>query len=556
MKSVWSLLSLGIGFGLLPPLCAYADGREVIVIYNFTMPESKSVAEHYAERRQVPRSQVFGFTLSQGNDLSRNEYRETLEKPLLKKLVDGGFWRLGSSEMTDTNGKPVKVEGAVLESKIRYLALCYGVPLRILVDPDLKEPIDETTRPEFRRNEAAVDSELACLPLINRKFPLAGPLRNAVYTATNAAWLHPTNGLLLVTRLDGPTPEIARGLVDKALEAETGGLWGRAYFDWRTVTDPNMKLGDDWIRTAADISRHLGFETITNDQEATFPPSFPMSQIAIYMGWYRQNVDGPFTLPAVEFMPGAFAYHLHSFSAATLRSSNSHWAGPLLAKGATATMGCVHEPYLGGTPDLGVFTARLFFDNFTFGEAAYASQNVLSWMTTVVGDPLYRPFAKTPQRLHLELEAKKSGLIEWSHLRVVNLGRARGASLEELVSYLEQIPATRESAVLSEKLGDLCNALGKPSSTVHAYAQALKLGPSPQQRIRLRLTLGEKLSALNREEEAYANYQKLIEESPDYPDKAAIYQKLVSLAQKLGKQADEAKYADQLKAPPPQKSQN
>ena len=47
-----------------------------------------------------------------------------------------------------------------------------------------------------------------------------------------------------------------------------------------------------------------------------------MSQIAIYCGWYDENVSGPFTLPKVEFMPGAFAYHLHSFSAATLRSAN------------------------------------------------------------------------------------------------------------------------------------------------------------------------------------------------------------------------------------------
>ena len=400
MKSIWLLSSIVICLAALWATPAWANGSEVIVVYNVAMPESKSVAEHYAERRRVPKSQVFGFELNKGENISRTEFRDTLEQPLLKKLEDAGFWRLGDGEVTDTNGNPVKVEGKVLASKIRYLALCYGVPLRILADSNLTEAAEETMRPEFRRNEAAVDSELACLPLINQKFPLAGPLRNSLYTTTNAAWFDPTNGLLMVTRLDGPTPEIARGLVDKAIQAETDGLWGRAYFDWRNVADPAMKLGDDWIRTAADISRQLGFETITNDQEATFPRNFPMSQIAIYMGWYRQHVDGPFTLPKVEFMPGAFAYHLHSFSAATLRSTNTHWAGPLLAKGATATMGCVHEPYLGGTPDLGVFTARLLFHGFTFGEAAYASQNVLSWMTTVVGDPLYCPFAKPAQQLH------------------------------------------------------------------------------------------------------------------------------------------------------------
>jgi tetratricopeptide (TPR) repeat protein len=210
-------------------------------------------------------------------------------------------------------------------------------------------------------------------------------------------------------------------------------------------------------------------------------------------------------------------------------------------------MGCVDEPYLGGTPDVGVFIARLLFQGFSFGEAAYAGQSVLSWQTTVVGDPLYQPFKKPPQRLHLELDTKHSKLIEWSHLRVVNLNLVRGSTIAEVVNYLETIPTTKESAVLKEKLAELYNAQGKPSSAVLTYEQALKLDPSPQQRIRLRLTLGEKLLALNREEEAYANYQKFVEESPDYADRLSIYQKLLSLAQKLGKKDDATKYEEQIK---------
>jgi hypothetical protein len=33
-----------------------------------------------------------------------------------------------------------------------------------------------------------------------------------------------------------------------------------------------------------------------------------------------------------------------------------------------------------------------FGNGYTFGEAAWAAQPVLSWQTTVIGDPLYRPF--------------------------------------------------------------------------------------------------------------------------------------------------------------------
>src|SRR5207249_2348161 len=112
---------------------------------------------------------------------------------------------------------------------------------------------------------------------------------------------------------------------------------------------------------------------------------------------------------------------------------------------------------------------------------------------------LYRPCGKNPQQLSQELERHHSKLLEWSYLRLVDLNLARGKPLPKLVALLEELETTKQSAVLSEKLGDLCVAQGKPSSAVHAYGQALKLSPSPQQRIRLMLTLGEKLAALERE---------------------------------------------------------
>src|SRR5205823_64579 len=99
-------------------------------------------------------------------------------------------------------------------------------------------------------------------------------------------WFHPSNGVLMVSRLDGPNAGIARALVDKALEGEKEGLWGRAYFDLRKTTDPAYKLGDDMIRNASEMCRRLGFETIVDEETDTFPVGFPMSQIAFYVGWY------------------------------------------------------------------------------------------------------------------------------------------------------------------------------------------------------------------------------------------------------------------------------
>jgi len=450
------------------------------------------------------------------------------------------LWKFATRIVTDTNSGLMHVEYRVAESKIRYAVLCYGVPLKIASAPDLHELTADNLRPELRRNEAAVDSELAWLPLSKNNIPLSGALPNWVYGTTNTAMLNPTNGILLVARLDGPSPEIARGLVDKAMAAERDGFWGRAYFDERNIADPGYKLGDEWIAGAAQIAHEIGMETIVDKNPETFPADFPMSQIAIYAGWYSGNADGPFALPKVEFMPGAFAYHLFSYSAGTLRSTTQNWCGPLLAKGATCTMGCVNEPYLAYTPNVAAFLGR-FANGFTFGEAAWAAQPVLSWQTTVVGDPLYRPFAKSPAQLHAELARAHSPLIEWSFLRLVDLDSVHGAPVLQLAHFVENLPATTNSAVLTEKLADLYEMEGKPSSAIDTYELALDRHPSPEQRIRIHLTLGDKLVAAGRESDAIENYKQLLKESPDYPGRPSVEAKLSALEQKIANTNNAAK---------------
>src|SRR5206468_3050118 len=156
---------------------------------------------------------------------------------------------------------------------------------------------------------------------------LSGPFPNHFSGSTNSAVLNPVNGLLMVTRLDGPNFDIANGLVDKAMEAEESGLWGRAYFDARGLTNSSYLRGDELIKNAYESARRYGFESILDDNPSTFPPGAPLSHIALYFGWYDSMVSGPFTRPKVEFMPGAIAYHLHSFSAHQLRTVDQYWVG-------------------------------------------------------------------------------------------------------------------------------------------------------------------------------------------------------------------------------------
>ncbi|HSU57355.1 MAG TPA: hypothetical protein VLT36_25155, partial [Candidatus Dormibacteraeota bacterium] len=57
----------------------------------------------------------------------------------------------------------------------------------------------------------------------------------------------------------------------------------------------------------------------------------------------------------------------------------------------------------------------------------------------------------------------------------------------------------------------------------------------------------EKLGTLDQPAEAYEDYQRLLREAPDYPDRISVIKKLLPLARKLDKKADAEKYEQELK---------
>ena len=85
-----------------------------------------------------------------------------------------------------------------------------------------------------------------------------------------------------------------------------------------------------------------------------------------------------------------------------MRDPTRWWVAPLLSKGAAAVLGNVYEPYLTLTTHLDIFADRLA-SGMTFIDSAWAATPMLSWMDTMVGDPLYRPCAAW-QNLEFDLD--------------------------------------------------------------------------------------------------------------------------------------------------------
>lgn len=198
---------------------------------------------------------------------------------------------------------------------------------------------------------------------------------------------------LMVSRLDGPTAKIAKGLVDKSISAEEKGLSGMAYFDMRgyagNKTKGEYEKFDSSLARAAKGFEQAGWGVRSENTEKLFS-SGQCPDTGAYCGWYSLKKY----IPSFTFVDGAIGYHIASWEAVDLRSvSSKQWVPNLLNSGITATLGAVAEPYLSAFPMPDEFFAKLRSGK-QLGEAYYRTKPFNSWQMLLIGDPLYRPFPR------------------------------------------------------------------------------------------------------------------------------------------------------------------
>lgn len=485
----------------------------LLVVFNADDPDSAALARHYAGVRGIPPDRVVGLPCPQRETITRAEFNRFLRDPLLRLLEERQWMPRTPRPVHFPSGETLEVRQAN-GSQIWALALMRGIPLRIAPDdtvaapPDMAEPM--------RVNAAAVDSELALLTFDTH--PLSGPIPNPYYHEERSRGFNGFHAdqLILVTRLDGPTAADARRLVDDAVATEALELAGRAYFDARGMRDPasGYTVGDEWIRAAAAAAGAAGLATALDDAEPLYAETEPWEDVALYGGWYTGNLAGPFRRKDFRLARGAVAYHIHSFSAETLRSPDRGWTGPLVSRGAAASMGAVYEPYLRMTPNAGVFFRGLL-EGLTFAEAAYQSQSVLSWMVTMVGDPLYRPFPRPFLDTLRRAEKEPGPQADWVAVRMLRILAAQPGPGAERIATIARAAASRPSPVVLEETARLLRELNAPVDEVlPLLRQAARETPSPTARIRLGLDEAALLAKAGRTREAMDVYEALLAADP------------------------------------------
>jgi len=525
----WRRLLVALSLAFLPWPAGAAENwtDRLLIVANKTLPDSVSLARYYASRRSVATNRIFLVNCPQTLEISRQQFNDTLRDPIERHLEERGW--LARDE-----------RGAVKRNDCWLLALCWGVPLKIASDPTLQEKAAERMPSLFRRNEAAVDSELATLP--SGRVPLTGPRDNPFY---KMGFFPPASRrMIMVARLDGPDVAAARALVDRALAVETTGLLGRAYFDARGSQDAGHKVADDYLRAAHQAARRAGFESVLDEKSEVFPADYPMTDVALYAGWYAGQLTGAVGRRDFRFRPGAVVHHIHSFSAATM---NSGWVGPCLARGAGASVGNVYEPYLQLVLNTQVFFERLLSGR-NFAESAYAATPALSWQQTVVGDPLYRPCLFSADEQADRLEATRHHDFAWACLRKANTLIAAGKE-PDAVRYLTEKNAALRSPVLDEKLGGLHAQASRFQEAVAACKRAKAAYRNTYDIVRVSNSLADLLLKLDKTAEALAVLDDVIRKHPGYEGRRFLLKNAATLAVKLGDNAKLYYYTKLL--PPP-----
>lgn len=375
-----------LAFGLLlwtGGIAAETDlAARVVILANSRQPESVKLAEFYAEQRAVPPANIIALPLPEAESITWREFIDQVWQSVQDELCRRGWIEGTTSRLLDKLGRR---RYAPASHRISYLVTCRGVPLRIYNDPTLlEEKPGRKIPPEFNKNESAVDAELSLVA--GAGYDINALVPNPLFA--NERMPTPDAQLVVkVTRLDGPTWASARHLVTAAREAERTGLLGRYYVD---LGGPHAE-GDQWLRATEKQLQELGFDGDSESTGATLGAAARFDAPVLYFGWYAGSLNGPFAREGFAFPSGAVALHIHSFSAPSLHSDSAGWCGPLVARGVTATVGNVFEPYLEFThrPNL---LLHALAQGKNFGDAVYYALPALSWQEIAIGDPLYRPF--------------------------------------------------------------------------------------------------------------------------------------------------------------------
>lgn len=301
--------------------------EELLLLTSPAAPDSRKVALHYAEQRGTPKGNILEVSFSTEYAFRNQQVLDDVRDHLLKHGLAG---------------------------KIRVIVPCYGIPLG-----------------DWHRS---LDSML--VDLFGR-FSWGRVMGTPSPVFDRDMHHDPSYGLYLVSRLDGPSPEIAMALVDKAIEAEKSvtPLSGKAFF-----------TKSDFGQNGVNAARRHGLGVYFEDRLFTKENMIPDDTM-----WFFATGHDYQRIRRTPWPLGSVAGYLKSNTLGRIRDKAAqYWVQGFLEEGVTATYGSVIEPYVQGYTRGDILLDRFWTGEYTFAEAYSMATPTVRWAMCAVGDPLFK----------------------------------------------------------------------------------------------------------------------------------------------------------------------
>ena len=363
------------------------DPSKVLVLFNADSPDSIEIANHYFQAH--PQVQLLGLQgVSTAEEVTQDHYLDVIRPQVLAGLSSS------TEVIVTTKGLPLRINNTDPNPGTYPGWRGEGFGVNIL--DDWWEPYSslesELTRIDRIDSSAMMGDQAEFMSPPTFPYSTDHHAANPYFNTHKAFDLSDSanEGIRLTSRLDGFSVDDVKAMIDRAQNAFTLPLQQNIVID----NDPNAPA------SGVDRMQELGFNVL-EPLEQNFIYEDTDAGVT-YSNWpvigyvsHGKHGAGRDYIDKLNFdiANGAVFHTWESYNAYTFQEGGNLWGqglvGEWIQKGGSAALGHVHEP---GASAATVANEDIFWEmllqGYTLAEAAWAATPQLSFVNTVVGDPL------------------------------------------------------------------------------------------------------------------------------------------------------------------------
>jgi uncharacterized protein (TIGR03790 family) len=381
-----TLLVVSIFFSASATSTAWSlDPTGVLVLYNANSPEGTEIANYYAQVH--PGVRLLGISgVGTGETITADAYLSTIRPQVQAALTSS------TDVIVTTKGLPLRIQ--VTESA--PTATWPNLPTYV-------DPYGQSHSILSWKSYSSLESELTAVDTIaswqmmgDQSFSIGGQFTTNPYYLSNASFSHAAFGSRLTARLDGFSTTDVIATIDRAQNAFVGPAnspSGPMHFI--VDSDPAKNYGPTTASLVNNVLHPAGMP-VTYDNTGAFVSSTD-GPLMGYVSFGRNQSSTPpnYIVNGLNIEPadGAVFHTWESYNAYSFQPggnvSGQGLVAEWLARGGTAGTGHVQEP--GGSSSSVTNEDKMFqmlLQGKTWAEAVWSATRQLSYVNTLVGDPL------------------------------------------------------------------------------------------------------------------------------------------------------------------------